>query len=331
MENSNVWTEKYRPQDIDEIVIDSWIREKISLFLGTRKNMHLIITGQQGIGKTTTVRCIARKTLGENLDKGYLELNAAEDRGVRSISNIVPPFCRLAVSFSAYKIILFDEADNLTSKCQHDIANLIKQFGEKTRFIFTCNDSTKIVEDIQSICTIINYKKMSNEQICSHLSYICEKEKIPYSLSGLEAICYIADGDMRRAINDLQKTSYTYRKISSDTVLSVCKVPSPDSIKEILSFCMRNNLEKANNSLMELIIQGYYYPDIITGFTLVLTDYQGINEYLRLELMQIVSQTKIIICTGLRSKLQLSGMLCRIIKTIQSVPNTCSSDEELEN
>ena len=317
MENSNVWIEKYRPQNIEDIVLDPHIHRKMSVITSDRPNVHLIISGLPGTGKTTSARCIARRTLGDNLSQGYLELNAAEDRGVRSISNIIPPFCKRVVGFDTPKVILFDEADNLTAKCQHDIGNLIKRYGERTRFIFTCNDSTKIVEDIQSVCTIIRYKRMTDPQICTYLSRICETETITFTNEGLSTICYISDGDMRRAINDLQKTAYTHRKIDRKSVLSVCKVPDPDSIKAIIDLCLASELVQADRALIDLILQGYYYPDIITGFAFVLTHYVNLREDLKLILMQIVFQTKIAVCTGLRSRLQLSGMVCRMVRAIK--------------
>ncbi len=254
-----------------------------------------------------------KKILGENLQAGYLELNAAEDRGIRSISQIIPPFCKRVVNFDESKIILLDEADNMTSKCQYDINEMIKTFGRKTKFIFTCNDSRKIIEDIQSVCRIVRFKKLTDDQIKSYLEKICKKENIEYNDSGLSTICYISDGDMRKSINNLQLTSYSYGKISKQNVLKICKVPDPEDITKIINFCLDKKLSDADNELEYIIQQGYYYLDIVNGFIYVITKME-IDEKLRLALIEIINKTKIVVSTGLRSKLQLSAMLCRIIK-----------------
>ena len=86
------WIEKYRPNNIEDIILDEQTERQIRIFLENRSDIHLVITGLPGIGKTTTVRCIAKKVLGEHMDSCYLELNAAEDRGVKSIGTIIPPF-----------------------------------------------------------------------------------------------------------------------------------------------------------------------------------------------------------------------------------------------
>lgn len=315
MEGSIPWIERYRPQCIEEIIMDEQIEQQINIFLEDRKDVHLIITGPPGVAKTSSTRCIAKKILGEHLQQGYLELNAAEDRGVRSISSIIPPFCKKVVDFQCSKIILFDEADNMTSKCQYDINDMIKIYGKKTKFIFTCNDSTKIIPDIQSKCRIIRFKKLTDKQISIYLAKICKAEEIEFNNSGLSTICYISNGDMRKAINNLQLTAYSYGKVTKQTVLKICKVPDPEEIKNIISLCQKKQLEDANNELENIISQGYYYLDIINGFVYVLSNYE-ISEELKLEMIKIINRTKIDVSTGPRSKLQLTGMLCRLIQMV---------------
>lgn len=311
-EHSIPWIEKYRPSNIEDIIFDKQIEQQINIFLQDKENVHLIITGLPGVGKTSTVRCIAKKILNENIDQGYLELNAAEDRGIRSISIIIPPFCKKVVNFTVSKIILLDEADNMTAKCQYDINEMIKKYGRKTKFIFTCNDSTRIIEDIQSVCRILRFKKLTDEQISIYLSKICETENIEYHKNGLETICYISNGDMRKAINNLQLTAYSYGKINKQTVLKICKMPDPEEIRQIITLCLEGNLEEANNGIQNIILKGYYYLDIVTGFIFVLSNYQ-MEESMKLKLIDIINQTKIAVSTGLRSKLQLTAMICRLI------------------
>lgn len=315
MQNSIPWIEKYRPNNIDDIILDKQVEKQIKIFLNNKENIHLIITGLPGVGKTSTVKCIAKKLLEEKIQQGYLELNAAEDRGIRSISIIIPPFCKRVVDFTTPKIILLDEADNMTFKCQYDINDMIKKYGRRTKFIFTCNDSSKIIEDIQSVCRIVRFKKLTDEQIKEYMIRICKKENIKYDQSGLSAICYIANGDMRKAINDLERTACLYNIVSKNNVLSICKVPDPEEIKVIIDLCFKKKLSGADEQMDEIIKQGYYYLDIVNGFIYVLSTYP-IDEKLKLRLIKIVNKTKIVVSNGLRSKLQLSSMLCRIIKEI---------------
>ena len=315
MQNSIPWIEKYRPTCIEDIILDKQIERQIRIFLNDMENIHLIISGTPGIGKTTSVRCIAKKMLGSNLPEGYLELNSAEDRGIKSTSLIIPPFCKRVVNFRTSKIILLDEADSMTPKCQCDINNMIKLYGKKTKFIFTCNNSNGIIEDIQSVCRIIRFKKLTEDQIKKFLSKICTIEQIPFTDAGLSTICYISDGDMRKSVNNLQLTSYSYGLVDKHTVLNVCKIPDLEDIELIIQACEKCQLEKADEMMSNIIRQGYYYLDIISGFIRVLSNDKMETE-LKLGLIEIINRTKIAVSTGLRSKLQLTAMLARIIRLI---------------
>lgn len=311
--NSIPWIEKYRPHNIEDLILDNQIVEQIKFFVKNIENLHLIITGSPGIGKTSTVRCIAKKTLGDNMLNGYLELNAAEDRGVRTISTLIPAFCRRIVNFTEQKIILFDEADSMTTKCQLDINEMIKLYGKKTKFIFTCNDSSKIIEDIQSVCRIVKYKRLSDDQIYHYMGKICEMENVKFDKDGLMTICYIAAGDMRKGINSLQLTSYTYGLINKINVLKICKVPDPEDINKIIILCNKLDLVGAHSNIENLIDNGYYYLDIVTAFSYVLSK-SDIDETLKIKLIDIVNQTQIIISVGLRTRVQLSALISRLIK-----------------
>jgi len=326
MEGSIPWIEKYRPDDIDKVILDEQTAKQIKIFLEDRPDTHLIITGLPGTGKTSTVRCISKKVLGENMESGYLELNAEEDRGVKSIGTIIPPFCMRVVNFKTSKIILLDEADNMTAKCQYDINDMLKKFGKNCKFIFTCNDSSQIIEDIQSVCRIIRFKKLSDEQIKGYMTYICDKEGVTCQESGLNAICYIADGDMRKAINNLQLTAYSFDKITKTTVLKICKMPDPEEIRVIIKLCLEAKLKEALADLEKIISEGYYYLDVVTSFHFVLTSYP-LEEDLRMKLFMAVNETKISVSSGLRSKLQLTAMICRLINCAN--PNL--REKSLEN
>jgi len=315
MDYSIPWIEKYRPTNISDVMMDEQTRNLITGLITNRKNMHIILTGLPGVGKTSTVKCIAKALLGDNIGDGYLELNDADGRGVRSTSIIIPTFCKKSVNFTESKIILMDEADNLTEKCQYDICDIIKTYGHNTKFIFTCNDSNKIIEDIQSICRIIRFRKLTDSQIKLCLQKICEKEKIKFQQNGLDIICYISMGDMRKAINNLQMTAYSFNAITKPNVLQICKLPDPVEINKIIDHCMQLDLANANNGLNTIIMDGYYHLDIVTGFGYVLADH-AMNDAIKLKLLDIVNQTKITISIGNRSKLQLVAMICRMIDAI---------------
>ena len=317
MENAVPWVEKYRPKTIDDIILSPLVEKLIRGFLDEIGGIHIILSGNPGVGKTTTIRCIAKFLLGDNLDEGYLELNAADDRGVKIMSTVVPPFCKKIVNFRCPKIILLDEADNLTQNCQNDIDNMIKEYGSKTKFMFTCNDSKKINEDIQSMCRIVHFSEPPVVPAKKYLKNICKKENISYTSSGIDMIFYVAGSDMRKSINDLQKTSYTFGSITKENVLKICNIPDPDMIKGIIEKCYTESINVVYFDLMRCIDDGYVFNDIINGFVNVVTNMQDIDEGLKIKLMCIINKTRIIITSKVNSPLQLGAMVARIYGVIR--------------
>jgi replication factor C subunit 2/4 len=314
MFESMPWIEKYRPKVFADLILDPDIKKQLEIFLRDIPNQHLILTGDPGVGKTSAVKCLAKELLGEQLNEGYTELNSAEDRNAKSISALIPPFCKKIFPYNKSKVILLDEADNATDKCQSDLSDLIKQFGAKTKFVFTCNESHKIIEDIQSVCLIVHFKKMSEEQIIMYLERICKAENVKSDKAGLAMVSSIAEGDMRKAINCLQQTAVTFGKVTKTAVMSICKIPDPERIAKILDLCAKKELLNANLELENIIREGYCLQDITTSIINLLSADANLEDKRKYKLVDIASHTKVLLSIGIKTKLQMCAMLCKLIE-----------------
>lgn len=324
MSGDNIpWIEKHRPVTIEEVVQDEMIRSKIYSTIAIGRATLLI--GPCGTGKTTLARALARETLGDKYDKEYRELNAGDDRGTKSVS-VITDFCSAMYSEEdkrsdkPVRIVMFDELDNTTAKCQIDICKMIEKY-KRVLFIATGNDLTKIDENMQSLCTIIRFQLLTLDQITAFTRRICKKEKIKVDEEGLSLICTLAEGDMRRSINNLQKTVQTFGDIKKSSVLKICNVPDPDNIQIILNHCSQKRLTEALEILGQMMDKGCYCLDIITGFNHVIVQ-QKMDERKRLQLLDAVKQTKIVCSKGSKSRLQLCAMVCRIMKAMRSGEST---------
>lgn len=103
---------------------------------------------------------------------------------------------------------------------------IISDYSDTTRFVFACNDSTKLIEPIQSRCAILRFTKLSDKAILDNLQRILTDENVTaVTTKGLEAIIFTADGDMRTAINNLQSTLVGHGSIDEEGVYKICDVP----------------------------------------------------------------------------------------------------------
>ena len=317
------WIEKYRPVDVQDLVTDEHTLTKIKTIIAEKNMPNIIITGVPGIGKTTTILCIAKNLLGRYADQSVLELNASDDRGIKAVQESIIYFCKKKHvipnennNYAKHKIVLLDEADNMTDKAQKLINNLMEEYQHNTRFAFTCNNSSDIIEAIQSRCIIFRYKRLNNEQISNKLKYICEKEKVPFTNDGINAIVTIAQGDLRQAINNLQLTFNGYINVIPENVYKLCDKPHPLIIQNIFSACYVKDYKTALILLNELRNKGYSSSDISLSMINTLENAQipNIDEKTKIQYLKEISKTCIVINKGLNTPLQLTGCILSLCK-----------------
>lgn len=310
------WVEKYRPKQSNEIILDPFIKQKIDKIFETKTIPNMIITGEPGTGKTSTIICLA-KEIYKNTDfnENVLELNASDDRGLSIINNTILPFCKKKTKNSIIKLVILDEADSITSKAQNLLSNIIAEFRKNTRFVFICNDCSQITESIQSRCMIIKYGKISNEDLYTKIEQICIQENMKYTEGGIRTLLYLSDNDIRQSINNLECIYYSGNDFNENTIYYILDKPKPFYINNILNYCVNNNLEDAINTLTELYNKGYTPNDILLSFMKYLMENkESINleeEYI-LKIYEIISLTYIRVNGGIDTLLQLCGCIAKI-------------------
>jgi replication factor C subunit 2/4 len=309
------WVEKYRPRISNEIILDPFIKQKIDKILESKLIPNMIITGEPGTGKTSTIICLAKeiyedKTFSENV----LELNASDDRGLSIINNIVLPFCKKKTKNNIIKLVILDEADSITSKAQNLLSNIIAEYRKNTRFVFICNDCSQITESIQSRCIIIKYSKISNEDLYNKIELICKNEKMDYTKNGIIKLLYLSDYDIRQCINNLECIYYSENILDVESICNLLDQPKSCYMNKILSYCLENNLDGAIGIIFDLYNKGYTPNDILLTFMKCLMENQNdnVNHESILKIYEIISLSYIRVNGGTDTLLQLCGCISKI-------------------
>jgi len=259
--------------------------------------------------------CLARQMLGASYMEAVMELNASNDRGIDIVRNKIKMFAQQQVTLpkGRHKIIILDEADSMTSGAQQALRRTMELYSKTTRFALACNQSDKIIEAIQSRCAVLRYTKLTDAQVLERLLDICEKENVPKSDEGMEAIVFTAQGDMRQAINNLQSTMAGFGFVSPENVFKVCDEPHPLLVKEMLQHCVNANIDEAYKIMSHLWKLGYSAVDIITNIFRVCKNIE-MAEYLKLEYIKEIGCTHMRIAEGNNTLIQMSGLLARLCK-----------------
>lgn len=272
-----------------------------------------ILAGPPGVGKTTTILCLARILLGENFKAAVLELNASNERGIDVVRNKIKMFAQQKVTLpkGRHKIVILDEADSMTEGAQQALRRTMELYSSTTRFALACNTSEKIIEPIQSRCAMIRYSKLTDAQVLAKCIFVCQKENLEYTEDGLEAIVFTAQGDMRQALNNLQSTANGFGKITSENVFKVCDEPHPMLVQDMLEFCVNGDIHGAYKIMKKLWRLGYAAEDII-GNIFRVCKRLSMDEKLKLLFIREIGETHMKIIDGNNSLLQMSGLLARL-------------------
>src|ERR687883_1321961 len=197
-----MWVEKYRPTKLDQVIDQTEIVNGLSnLIKNSSEIPHLLFAGSAGVGKTTTAVCVARELLGQDWQRNTLELNASDERGIKMVRERVKEFAAVMKLASnntddkPFRIIILDEADEMTAEAQTALRRIIEDSSKTTRFIIICNYLSKIIEPIQSRCVVFRFTRLTNEDIVSHLKTICQKEGVKYDDKALTQIYEATSGD----------------------------------------------------------------------------------------------------------------------------------------
>eukprot|EP00468_Gymnochlora_sp_CCMP2014_P011535 CAMPEP_0167750656 /NCGR_PEP_ID=MMETSP0110_2-20121227/6115_1 /TAXON_ID=629695 /ORGANISM="Gymnochlora sp., Strain CCMP2014" /LENGTH=265 /DNA_ID=CAMNT_0007636007 /DNA_START=69 /DNA_END=866 /DNA_ORIENTATION=- len=264
----------------------------------------MIICGPPGIGKTSSIGCLARDMLGKLYKEAVLELNASDDRGIDVVRNKIKMFAQKKVTLpkGMHKIIILDEADSMTASAQQALRRTMELYSNTTRFALACNISSKIIEPIQSRCAILRFSKLTDKQI----------------LKGLEALLFTSQGDMRHALNNLQSTVAGFGQVTEENVYKLVDQPHPVIMKKICLSCSKGNLIEAMKMLNAIWSQGYSAIDIVQTLAKV-TKTSDIHPKILLGFIREMGFAHMRVSEGLNTKLQITGLLSRMCKVANAV------------
>ncbi|MFX1315639.1 MAG: replication factor C small subunit [Promethearchaeota archaeon] len=312
------WVEKYRPRMLDDVVNQKGIIKRLKQFVKDRdKSMpHLIFAGPAGTGKTTSALAMVRELYGRKMliNRTYLELNASDARGIDVIRTYVKDFAKARPPLDiAFKILILDEADNMTSPAQQALRRTMEKYTKNCRMILICNYSNKIIPPIQSRCVVFRFSSLNNDDIKIRVKYIAQQENIALTNDGLNALVDVSRGDCRRAINYLQSCGTISKKIDQEIVYRVAgEVPS-EKIKEILQTALEGQLQLSIKLLFDLINDyGLSGQNIIKNVHREVYNL-NISEDLKIELSKLLAEFEYRLSQGSTEEIQLQALLSRIV------------------
>jgi replication factor C small subunit len=313
--SSGMWTEKYRPQSLDDIVNQVETVSRFKTFVSEKNMPHLLLVGPAGIGKTTSILALARDLYGPSYRSFILELNASDERGIGVIRDKVKNFARTAAIASpvSFKILIMDEADHLTGDAQHALRRTMEIYTKTCRFCLLGNYSENIIDPIQSRCSVFRFSPLGASDLKGHLEYISKKENLDIVEEGLDAIYQASNGDVRKSINLLQAAAANQKLIDDVAIYNLLGNVSPEAIKDMLNTALDGNFLESRELLRELLInQGLAPEDIIRNIYREIMRHSTLSEQWKVKLSDTLGTIDYRLTQGSRAEIQLSTLLAHL-------------------
>jgi replication factor C small subunit len=313
-ESHTIWIEKYRPVTLAEIVGQDEIVERLQSYVRAGSLPHLLFTGSAGVGKTTAAVALAREFFGEAWNLNFREMNASDERGIDVVRNQIKQFARTSpLGGAEFKILFLDEADALTPDAQAALRRTMESYAQTCRFILSCNYSSKIIDPIQSRCAIYRFRPLDANAIAEGINRIAREENLSVRDDAIDAISYIAQGDMRKAINALQGAAILSREITRDTIYAITSTARPDEIEELLSLSLSGDFEGAGTVLSRLLHDRGIAPNELINQCYRAVIRRPMDESLRVALIDQLGITDFRLSEGASSDLQMDAMIAQFV------------------
>lgn len=314
-ESSVIWTEKYRPRSLDDVVNQTEITSRLKAYVKTGNMPHLLFAGPAGTGKTTSAIALARELYGENWQGNFQELNASSDRGIDVVRGKIKEYARTATFGSkvGFKIIFLDEADALTGDAQAALRRTMEMYTKTARFVFSVNFSSRIIEPIQSRCAVFRFRPLKPEDVERYVARVAKGEGLKITKEGMEALVYLARGDLRKVTNALQVAGAISKMIDADVLYKAASTARPEEVKGLLETTLSGDFLQARSALDELLVEyGLSGEDILRQLHRTVFDL-AIPDPFKVRIVDRIGEADFRLVEGANERIQLEALLAHLV------------------
>ena len=316
-----IWIEKYRPSNLSEVVGQTPVTSRLKNYVKERSMPHLLFAGPAGTGKTTSALALSKELFGELWKHNLHELNASDERGIDVVRGKIKEFARTApLGEDGFKIIFLDEADALTGAAQAALRRTMEKYSRTCRFVMSCNFSSKIIEPIQSRCADFRFRPLKAEDVERYLKFVAVKEELNIDKEAYESLTYLAQGDLRRAINGLQMAAAAKVDITPDVVYQAVAAARPEEVKDALEMSLNNNFAGARERLDTLqITYGLAGEDVLRQMHRSVRDLE-VPDTIKVQMIEKLAEADFRLSEGANARIQIEAVIANFAVLGRHIP-----------
>lgn len=289
-DDNPIWSEKYRPRTVEDTILPQEIKNTFIEYRNSGKFTNLLINGKQGCGKTTVSQALL-----DEIDADYIKINGSLDRNIDILRNEITNFASTVSMSGNRKFVIIDEADGLNpNSIQPALRAFMEEYSSNCGFILTCNIKSRIIDPLQSRCSVIDFNIPSVDtkegtklagQILKRCIHILNSENVEYDPKVLAQLVSKHYPDFRRLINELQRAaSLGHGKITLETltvdvkgpILSLVEILKEKNFNKMRTWVSENTDIAGPSIFRELYDSAYKFvePSDIPSLVVLIGEYQ---------------------------------------------------------
>jgi len=308
--------EKYRPRTTADLVGNQGVIQSLNEMLKNKNIPHLLFSGPQGTGKTSASGVIIRALYNGNSKRKFLEINASEKNGVDVMRTDVKNFAMNSGSQNKvpFRIIILDEADNMTPAAQAALRRTMEKYHKHCRFIIICNYPWKIIDPIKSRCTMLEFERIKKTEMIPRLQLICDLEKIDIDKEALKLIAERCNGDMRAALNSyLERVRHINNgKITIENIKGI--VLDSGSVVKILKNSLNGRFVNGRQAFYSSIKKGINIRTVLKQISNSVVSHKKYPNEMKGDISLSILQTEQAILQGCSDEIVIAGLIGSLMK-----------------
>jgi len=308
---------KYQPQKFEDFIIDNdyikLLRTMISM-----NNLNILLIGNNGSGKTSLIEATIREYYNmDDIPKhNVLIINNLKDQGIQYYRNEVKIFSqtRSNIPFKK-KIIIIDDIDLINEQSQQVFRNCIDKYSHNIHFLASCTNIQKVIDALQSRCSIIKIKPFKKEYLNKIFNKIKKEEKISIDKKAQELILNISNNSVRQIINYLEKFKLLNIHIGAKKVKEICTNISFYEFEHYTSFWLKDkDLKNAISKIFDIYNKGYSVMDILDNYFIFIKITDSIEQKTKYKIIKIICEYISIFHTIHENEIELVLFTNKLIK-----------------